>query len=159
MRTVVIAGTTVITPQLIGALHSRGHDVVTAMPGRCFDPVTGEGLTPFLSGAGVVIDVSEPPMRGGESVVQRVAASTRVLLEHEAQARVAHHVALTPVGTAACTDGPWFRAALAKEQLIRHSPLPTGAKRSTSEAIPWRAARRMGRSTPAASCSAVVSRL
>ena len=88
MRTVVIAGTTVITPQLIGALHSRGHDVVTAMPGRCFDPVTGEGLTPFLSGAGVVIDVSEPPMRGGESVVQRVAASTRVLLEHECVALV-----------------------------------------------------------------------
>jgi len=124
MRTVVIAGTTVITPQLIAALHQRGHDVVTAIPGRCFDLETGEGLTSLLSGAGVVVDVSSPPMIGTEAAVQRVASHTRVLLEHEAQARVAHHVALTPVGTTECTDGPWFRAALAKEQLIRHSTVP-----------------------------------
>ena len=65
--------------------------------------------------------------------VQQVAAATRILLAHEAGAGVRHHVALTPLGTNHLLDGSWFRAALAQEQLIRHTPVPSSIVRTA----PW----------------------
>lgn len=131
MRTIVIAGHAAIAARVVTALQSRAHDVVAASPDIAYDGTTGEGLSLLLRGADVVVDLSEPPLEGGEVDVQRFADATRTLLEHEVEAGVAHHVALTPLGTNHLLDGTWFRGGLAKEQLIRHSPLASSIVRTT----------------------------
>ena len=62
---------------------------------------------------------------------QRFATATRTLLEYEGAAGVTHHVALTPVGTERLLESGYFRARLAQEQLIRHSPIPYSIVRAT----------------------------
>ena len=124
MRIVVIAGTGVITSRVLATLRAHDHEVVPAVPQRCFDAATGAGLAPLLRGAAVVVDLSDPPTADREAAVQRFAAATRILLDHEAEADVGHHVGLTPAGAAYLPEGGWFRAGLAQEQLIRHSGVP-----------------------------------
>ena len=50
--------------------------------------------------------------------------STRNLLTSEAAARVAHHVALSVVGTDRLAESGYFRAKIAQEKLIRESSVP-----------------------------------
>jgi nitrite reductase/ring-hydroxylating ferredoxin subunit/uncharacterized protein YbjT (DUF2867 family) len=133
MRTIVIAGHSVIAPRLVTSLQSGGHNVVAASPDIAFDRETGEGLSTLLHGADVVVDLSDLPIDDTEAAVQRFVGATRTLLDHEVEAGVAHHVALTPLGTSHLLDGGWFRGGLAREQLIRHTSVPASIVRTA----PW----------------------
>jgi uncharacterized protein YbjT (DUF2867 family)/nitrite reductase/ring-hydroxylating ferredoxin subunit len=131
MRIVIIGSPGSIGSRLVTALRRNGQEAVTAAPEMCFDALTGEGLPAVLRGADVVVDLSDPAFIGDEAVVQPFATAVRTLLEHELAACVAHHVALTPVHTERLFESGYFRARLAQEQLIRHSPIPYSIVRAT----------------------------
>jgi uncharacterized protein YbjT (DUF2867 family)/nitrite reductase/ring-hydroxylating ferredoxin subunit len=131
MKLVVIGGAGRLGSKLVSKLLEHGHEAVAAAPGACFDALTGEGLPAVLKGADVVVDLSDPAFIGDETVVQPFASAVRTLLEHELAACVAHHVALTPVHTERLFESGYFRARLAQEQLIRHSPIPYSIVRAT----------------------------
>jgi uncharacterized protein YbjT (DUF2867 family)/nitrite reductase/ring-hydroxylating ferredoxin subunit len=131
MRIVVIDGAGLIGPALVTTLRRNGQEAVAAAPDKCFNALTGEGLHGVLAGAEVVVDLSDPPFFAEESFVQPFATATRALLEHELAAGVGHHVALTPVHTERLSESGYFRARLAQEQLIRHSPIPYSIVRAT----------------------------
>ena len=131
MRIVVIGSPGFIGSRLVTTLRRNGQEAVAAAPGACFDALTGEGLPAVLRGADVVVDLSDPAFIGDETVVQPFATAVRTLLEHELAACVAHHVALTPVHTERLFESGYFRARLAQEQLIRHSPIPYSIVRAT----------------------------
>jgi uncharacterized protein YbjT (DUF2867 family) len=57
-------------------------------------------------------------------VLQFFETSTHNLLATEAVAGVAHHVALSVVGTARLSQSGYFRAKMAQEQLIEKSSIP-----------------------------------
>ena len=104
MKIVVIGGTGLIGSKLVATLGAQGHDVVAASPNSGVNTLTGEGLADALKGASVVIDVSNSPSFEDKAVMEFFTTSTGNLLAAESAAGVAHHVALSVVGTEGLTE-------------------------------------------------------
>lgn len=61
MKVVVIGGTGLIGSKLVAKLNEHGHEAVPAAPNTGVNTLTGEGLAEVLTGASVVVDVSNSP--------------------------------------------------------------------------------------------------
>lgn len=131
MKIVVIGGTGLIGTKLVSVLNQQGHEVVAASPSRGINSVTGEGLATALTGAQVVVDVTNSPSWEDQAVLDFFTNSTRNLLAAEAVADVRHHVALSVVGTERLLASGFFRAKDAQEKLIQSSPIPYTLVRAT----------------------------
>lgn len=124
MKVVVIGGTGLIGSQLVARLTEHGHEAVPAAPTTGVNTLTGEGLADVLKGASVVVDVSNSPSFEDRAVMDFFRASTANILKAQAQAGVAHHVALSVVGTERLQASGYFRAKQAQEDLIKASGIP-----------------------------------
>ncbi|GAA1609059.1 SDR family oxidoreductase [Kribbella sancticallisti] len=131
MKIVVIGGTGLIGSKLIGKLGEHGHEAVPASPNTGVNTLTGEGLAEVLTGASVVIDVSNSPSFEDAAVLEFFETSTRNLLAAEAEAGVGHHVALSVVGDDRLPDSGYLRAKVAQEKLIAGSSIPYSIVRAT----------------------------
>jgi uncharacterized protein YbjT (DUF2867 family) len=131
MKVVIIGGTGLIGSKVVERLRARGHEAVAAAPSTGVDTLTGAGLAEVLAGAQVVIDVSNSPSFEGEASTQFFQTAGRNLLAAEQAAGVAHHIALSVVGTDRLQDSGYFRGKLAQEALIEASPVPWTILRST----------------------------
>ncbi|TCM90679.1 uncharacterized protein YbjT (DUF2867 family) [Paenibacillus sp. BK033] len=131
MKIVVIGGSGLIGKKLVNNLRHRGHEVVAASPSLGVNTITGEGLAEALSGAQVVVDVSNAPSWEDQAVMEFFEKSTRNLLAAEANAGVGHHVALSVVGTERLLQSGYFRAKKAQEELIENSKIPYTIVRAT----------------------------
>ncbi|WP_371666811.1 SDR family oxidoreductase [Streptomyces sp. NBC_00289] len=124
MKVVVIGGTGLIGSKVVARLREHGHEAVVAAPSTGVNTLTGEGLAEVLQGASVVVDVSNSPSFEDEAVMDFFHTSTTNLLKAEIEAGVAHHVALSVVGTDRLQESGYFRAKQAQEDLIRASGNP-----------------------------------
>jgi uncharacterized protein YbjT (DUF2867 family) len=131
MKVVIIGGTGLIGSKLVTRLREHGHQAVPASPDTGVNTLTGEGLAQVLSGADVVIDVSNSPSFEDAAVLKFFETSTGNLLASEAVAGVGHHVALSVVGCDRVPGSGYLRAKVAQEQLIRNSSIPYSIVRST----------------------------
>ncbi|HEY4088291.1 MAG TPA: SDR family oxidoreductase, partial [Bryobacteraceae bacterium] len=131
MKIVVIGGTGLIGSRLVKKLTEQGHDAIAASPNTGINSITGEGLAGALQGASVVVDVTNSPSWEDAAVLEFFETSTRNLLKYEAEAGVAHHVALSVVGTERLLESGFFRAKLAQENLIEASSMPYTIVRAT----------------------------
>jgi uncharacterized protein YbjT (DUF2867 family) len=131
MKIVVIGGTGLIGSKLVTRLGEHGHEAVAASPDTGVNTLTGEGLADVLTGASVVVDVSNAPAWEDAAVLEFFDTSTRNLLAADAAAGVGHHVALSVVGTERLTKSGYFRAKLAQETLIEASSIPYSIVRAT----------------------------
>lgn len=131
MKIVVIGGTGLIGSKVVTKLGERGYEVVAASPNSGVNTLTGEGLAEVLDGASVVVDVSNSPSFDDAAVMEFFETSTRNLLAHETAAGVAHHVALSVVGSDRLQESGYFRAKIAQEQLIKESSIPYSIVRAT----------------------------
>jgi uncharacterized protein YbjT (DUF2867 family) len=124
MKIVVIGGTGLIGSKVVARLGEHGHEAVAASPNTGVNTLTGEGLAEVLQGASVVVDVSNSPSFDDEAVMDFFRTSTTNLLKAETEAGVAHHVALSVVGTDRLLGSGYFRAKQAQEDLIKASGNP-----------------------------------
>ncbi|WP_327365335.1 SDR family oxidoreductase [Streptomyces sp. NBC_01217] len=124
MKIVVIGGSGLIGSKLINKLTAQGYDAVAASPKSGVNTITGEGLAEALSGADVVVDVTNSPSFEDRAVMDFFTTSTANLIAAEKKTGVNHHVALSIVGVERPSDGGYFKAKAAQEQLIRDSGLP-----------------------------------
>lgn len=131
MKIVIIGGTGLIGSKLVTRLREQGHEAVPASPDTGVNTLTGEGLAQVLTGAAVVIDVSNSPSFDDASVLRFFETSTGNLLAAEAAAAVGHHVALSVVGSDRVADSGYLRAKVAQEQLIKRSRIPYSIVRAT----------------------------
>jgi uncharacterized protein YbjT (DUF2867 family) len=131
MKIVVVGGTGLIGTKLAGKLRRKGHEVIPAAPGTGVNTITGEGLDKALSGAEIVVDVTNSPSFEDDAVLRFFETSGRNLLAAEAAAGVRHHVGLSIVGTDRLPECGYFRAKLAQENLIRASKIPYTLLRAT----------------------------
>ena len=131
MKIVVIGGTGLIGSKLVQKLRERGQEVVAASPTSGVNTLTGEGLADALTGASVVVDVTNSPSWEDAAVLKFFETSTRNLLDYEAAAGVRHHVALSVVGTERLLESGFFRAKLVQENLIKASSIPYSIIRAT----------------------------
>jgi uncharacterized protein YbjT (DUF2867 family) len=131
MKIVVIGGSGLIGSKLVTKLGQHGHDAIAADLKTGVNTLTGEGLDEAVAGASVVVDVSNSPAWEDAAVMEFFTTSTGNLLAAEAAAGVAHHVALSVVGTERLTESGYFRAKLAQETLIAESSIPYSIVRAT----------------------------
>ncbi|MDW5612612.1 SDR family oxidoreductase [Mycolicibacterium sp. D5.8-2] len=125
MLIVVIGGTGLIGSKLVRQLSEHGHRAVAAAPSTGVDTVTGDGLADALTGADVVVDVSNSPSFDDDAALEFFEKSTGNLLAAEARAGVGHHVALSVVNTDQLAEqSGYFRAKALQERLVRQSPVP-----------------------------------
>jgi uncharacterized protein YbjT (DUF2867 family) len=118
MKIVVIGGTGLIGSKVVQNLISRGHEAVAASPNTGVDTITGEGLEAVLTGADVVVDLTNSPSFEDAAVLEFFQTSGRNLLKAEADAGVGRHVALTIVGADRVPDSGYMRAKIAQEKVI-----------------------------------------
>ncbi len=131
MKIVIIGGTGLIGSKVVARLRADGHQAVPASPDTGVNTLTGEGLAEVLTGAVVVIDVSNSPSFEDAAVLKFFETSTANLLTAEAAAGVGHHVALSVVGCDRLPESGYFRAKVAQERLIRSSRIPCSIVRAT----------------------------
>lgn len=131
MKIVVIGGTGLIGTKLVERLRHDGHEPLAASPSSGVDTVTGEGLAEALDGAQVVVDVSNAPDWDDAAVLHFFQTSSRNILEAEAAAGVAHHVALSVVGIDHLPGIGYYRAKVAQEQVIKAATVPYTILRAT----------------------------
>jgi len=149
MKVVVIGGTGLIGSKLVNKLREHGHEALPAAPNTGVNTLTGEGLAEVLTGASVVVDVSNSPSWEDSAVLNFFETSTRNLLSYEATAAVGHHVALSVVGTDRLSESGYFRAKIAQEKLIKESSIPYTIVQATQffeflkalPIFPWSATR------------------
>ena len=131
MKIVVIGGSGLIGTKLVNNLRQHGQEVVAASPSSGVNTITGEGLAKALTGAQVVVDVSNAPSWEDKAVLEFFETSGRNLSAAEAAAGVGHHVALSVVGTDRLLASGYFRAKMAQENLIKASKIPFTIVRAT----------------------------
>jgi uncharacterized protein YbjT (DUF2867 family) len=111
-------------PKVVARLAEQGHEAIAASPNSGVNTLTGEGLAEVLSGAQVVVDVSNSPSFEDKAALDFFTTSNGNLLPAEKTANVGHHVALSVVGTERLSESGYLRAKLAQEKLIKESGLP-----------------------------------
>lgn len=131
MKIVVIGGTGLIGKKLIPILREHGHEATSASPSSGVNTITCEGLREALTGADVVVDVTNAPSWEDKAVLEFFESSTRNILATEVATAVRHHVALSVVGTDRLLASGYFRAKMAQEELIKASNVPYTIVRAT----------------------------
>jgi len=131
MKIVVIGGSGLIGKKLVSRLQELGHEAIAASPSSGINAVTGEGLAEVLAGAQVVVDVTNSPSFEDAAVLEFFEKSTRNLLAAEADAGVAHHIAVSIVGADRIPDSGYMRAKVAQEKLIQSAGIPYTIVRAT----------------------------
>src|SRR5436189_5033801 len=131
MKIVVLGGTGLIGSKVVNLLRDRGYEVIAASPSKGINSITGEGLTEALTGAQVVVDVTNSPSFEDKAVMEFFETSTGNVLAAEAKTGVGHHVALSIVGSERLPASGYLRAKVAQEKLIKASPIPYTIVRAT----------------------------
>ena len=131
MKIVILGGTGLIGSKVVDLLRARSHEVVAASPSKGIDSITGKGLTEALTGAQVVVDVTNAPSWEDKAVLEFFETSTRNVLTIEEKKGVGHHIALSIVGCDQLPASGYLRAKVAQEKLIKASPIPYTIVRAT----------------------------
>jgi uncharacterized protein YbjT (DUF2867 family) len=131
MKIVVIGGSGRVGSNVVRRLDALGHEGVPASPVTGVDTITGAGLAQVMTGADVVVDVSNSPAWDDDAVREFFTTSTRNLLAAEREAGVGHHVAVTIVGADRLPDSGYLRAKVAQEAEIEAGTVPSTILRAT----------------------------
>ncbi len=124
MKIIVIGGTGLIGSRVVAKLRESGVEAVSASPNSGVNTITGDGLAAVLTGASVVVDVSNSPSLEGAAALAFFETSTRNLLAAEAAEGVRHHVTLSVVGAERMIGSGYMRAKMAQEKLIEGASTP-----------------------------------
>ncbi|MCW2982783.1 MAG: NmrA family transcriptional regulator [Conexibacter sp.] len=131
MKIVVIGGSGRVGGNVVRRLVAQGHDPVPASPSTGVDTITGEGLAEVMTGADVVVDVSNAPVWEDDAVRDFFVTSTRNLVAAEKAAGVGHHVAVSIVGCDRLPDSGYLRAKVAQEAAVEGGGVPFTILRAT----------------------------
>jgi uncharacterized protein YbjT (DUF2867 family) len=131
MKVVVVGGTGRLGSQVVAELRRRGHEAVAAAPSTGFDTMTGGGVEEGLTGAQVVVDVSNSPSFDDAAVLQFFQTSTGTLLAAERKVGTKHHVVLSIIGADREPDSGYMRAKVAQERLVAAGDVPYTIIRAT----------------------------
>lgn len=130
MKVVILGGTGLIGSRVAKILRAGNQDVVAASSSMV-DLISGLGLRETLSGADVVIDVTNAPSFEDSAVLNFFRTSASNVLPLEAEMGVKHHIALSIVGADLMTEIGYMRAKVVQEQAIAASGVAYTIVRAT----------------------------
>lgn len=128
---IVVFGAGLIGSQLATKLTGVGHEAVALGRKDGIDTTTGQGITEAVTGADVVVDLTNSPSWQDDDVLAFFRASTGRILAAEASAGTGHHAILSIVGADRLPDSGYMRAKVVQEQLVESGSIPYSIVRST----------------------------
>jgi uncharacterized protein YbjT (DUF2867 family) len=131
MKITVIGATGLIGSKVVDLLKGDGHDVVAASRATGADVLTGEGLADALTGADVLVDLTNSPSFDDDPVMDFFSRSSANLVAAAKESGVGHYVALSIVGVDGLPESGDMRAKVVQEKTITESGLPYTIVRAT----------------------------
>jgi uncharacterized protein YbjT (DUF2867 family) len=131
MKLNIMGASGLIGTKVVDSLTAAGHQVEASSRATGVDVLTGRGLADALSGADVLVDVTNSPSYEDGPVLEFFTTSAANLTVAAKAAGVGHYVALSIVGVDGLPDSGYMRAKVAQEQLITASGLPYSIVRAT----------------------------
>ncbi|MET8772684.1 NAD(P)H-binding protein [Streptomyces sp. NPDC004658] len=130
MKVAVIGGTGLIGSQVVNRLNAAGHEAVPHSHSTGVDVISGQGLDAAVSGADVVVNVTNSPTFDAASLgffqtsMENVLASAR-------KGGVGHIVILSIVGVDQVPELDYYRAKALQESILAAGPVPYSIVRAT----------------------------
>jgi uncharacterized protein YbjT (DUF2867 family) len=131
MKISVIGATGLIGSKVVKLLEGDGHDVVAASRTSGADVLTGEGLAAALSGADVLVDLTNSPSFDDDPVMDFFTRSSANLVAAAKESGAGHYVALSIVGADGLPQSGYMRAKVVQEKTIAESGVPYTIVRAT----------------------------
>ncbi|TQL47075.1 uncharacterized protein YbjT (DUF2867 family) [Homoserinimonas aerilata] len=130
MRIAVAGGTGAVGRHVVDVVRERGHEPVVLARSQGIDLVTGVGLAEALQGVTAVIDVASVQTQSADASKQFFGTVTTNLLQAEKAAGVAHHVALSIVGSDKAPYG-YYAGKAEQERVVAAGDVPWTLLRAT----------------------------
>ncbi|MBM0231043.1 NAD(P)H-binding protein [Micromonospora sp. STR1_7] len=130
MKIAVLGGTGLIGSQVVKILQATGHEAVPLSPSTGVDLLTGQGLSDALTGADVVVNLTNSPTFDDASPAF-FQTTMDTLLAAADRAGVGHAVVLSIVGVDQVPDLAYYRAKTLQEDILKAGPIPYSIVRAT----------------------------
>ncbi|MFJ9563949.1 SDR family oxidoreductase [Streptomyces fuscichromogenes] len=130
MKFAVIGGTGLIGSQVVRRLNAVGHEAVPHSQSTGVDIISGQGLDEAVSGADVVINLTNSPTFD-EASPAFFQTSMDNLLAAADKGGVGHFVILSIVGTDQVPELDYYRAKALQEKILAAGPIPYSIVRAT----------------------------
>jgi uncharacterized protein YbjT (DUF2867 family) len=130
MKIAVIGGTGLIGSQVVRILNASGHEAVPQSPSTGLDLLSGQGLPEALTGASVVVNLTNSPTFDDASPAF-FQQTMNNLLAAASVAGVGHAVILSIVGADKVPGLVYYRAKVLQEDILKAGPLPYSIVRAT----------------------------
>ncbi|MFE5033743.1 SDR family oxidoreductase [Streptomyces sp. NPDC056683] len=130
MKFAVIGGTGLIGSQVVKDLNAAGHEAVPHSQSTGVDVITGQGLDEALTGADVVVNLTNSPTFDDASLAFFRTSMDNLLAAAE-KAGVGHFVILSIVGTDQVPEMDYYRAKTLQEKILADGPIPYSIVRAT----------------------------
>jgi uncharacterized protein YbjT (DUF2867 family) len=127
---IAVIGTGLIGSQVVRELTAAGHDAAGHSRSTGIDILSGDGLDKAVSGAQVVVDVTNSPTFDDASI-DFFRTSVPNLLAAAQAAGTRHFVTLSIVGVDQVPDLAYYRAKTLQEDLVKAGPIPYSIVRAT----------------------------
>jgi uncharacterized protein YbjT (DUF2867 family) len=130
MKIAVIGGTGLIGSQVVKILNASGHEAVPHSPSTGVDLLSGQGLPEALTGADVVVNLTNSPTFDDASPAF-FQTTMDTLLAAAGAAGTGHAVILSIVGADQVPDLVYYRAKVLQEDILKAGPVPYSIVRAT----------------------------
>ncbi|MEW1775982.1 SDR family oxidoreductase [Streptomyces sp. NPDC086777] len=130
MKFAVIGGTGLVGSQVVKDLNAAGHEAVPHSQSTGVDIITGQGLDEALTGADVVVNLTNSPTFDDASLAFFRTSMDNLLAAAE-KAGVGHFVILSIVGTDQVPEMDYYRAKALQEKILADGPIPYSIVRAT----------------------------
>lgn len=130
MKIAVLGGTGLIGSKVVNNLTAGGHEAVPCSPSTGVDIITGKGLEEALSGADVVVNLTNSPTFDDASTAF-FQTSMDNLLAAAGKGGVRHAVILSIVGAELVPELDYYRAKVLQEDILKAGPIPYSIVRAT----------------------------
>lgn len=130
MKIAVLGGTGLIGSQVVKILQTAGHEAVPHSLSTGVDLLSGQGLSEALTGADVVVNLTNSPTFDDASPAFFQTTMDNLLAAAE-RAGVGHAVVLSIVGVDQVPDLAYYRAKTLQEDILKAGPVPYSIVRAT----------------------------
>jgi uncharacterized protein YbjT (DUF2867 family) len=130
MKIAVLGGTGLIGSQVVKILDARGQEAVPHSPETGLDLLSGQGLPEALTGADVVVNLTNSPTFDDASL-GFFRQSMENLLPAASAAGVGHAVVLSILGVDQVPGLVYYRAKVLQEDILKAGPVPYSIVRAT----------------------------
>ncbi|WP_299540134.1 SDR family oxidoreductase [uncultured Streptomyces sp.] len=130
MKIAVVGGTGLIGSRVVEKLNASGHEAVPHAQSTGIDVISGRGLDEAVTGAGVIVNLTNSPTFDAASS-DFFRTSMENLLVAGREGGAGHFVVLSIVGVDRVPELDYYRAKVLQEEILAAGQIPYSIVRAT----------------------------